>query len=174
MQPWTPNAGHASEMRNGESVSAGRNGVHLVPCRRRSSITVITKAEEYVMKTARSELMFDKLRGRNGLMKSVLEKLRKYLKEFVTPFFFIILKTFDSLGYPLKCINITHKYMAPDDGLEGGTAQHLVNSLAKASPELKQCVASCKHIAETARQQNDFQSVCLTILLFAHLQWTFR
>uniref|UniRef100_A0A3Q3D0Q8 Cholinergic receptor, nicotinic, gamma n=1 Tax=Haplochromis burtoni TaxID=8153 RepID=A0A3Q3D0Q8_HAPBU len=120
MQPWTPNAGHASEMRNGETVSAGRNGVHLVPCRRRSSITVITKAEEYVMKTARSELMFDKLRGRNELMKSVLEKLH--------------------------------------DGLEGGTAQHLVNSLAKASPELKQCVASCKHIAETARQQNDFQS----------------
>lgn len=40
------------------------------------------------MKTARSELMFDKLRGRNGLMKSVLEKLRKYLKEFVTPFFY--------------------------------------------------------------------------------------
>ncbi|XP_026005414.1 acetylcholine receptor subunit gamma isoform X1 [Astatotilapia calliptera] len=120
MQPWTPNAGHASEMRNGETVSAGRNGVHLVPCRRRSSITVITKAEEYVMKTARSELMFDKLRGRNGLMKSVLEKLH--------------------------------------DGLEGGTAQHLVNSLAKASPELKQCVVSCKHIAETARQQNDFQS----------------
>uniref|UniRef100_A0AAX7V423 Cholinergic receptor, nicotinic, gamma n=1 Tax=Astatotilapia calliptera TaxID=8154 RepID=A0AAX7V423_ASTCA len=79
-----------------------RNGVHLVPCR------------------PRSELMFDKLRGRNGLMKSVLEKLH--------------------------------------DGLEGGTAQHLVNSLAKASPELKQCVVSCKHIAETARQQNDFQS----------------
>lgn len=83
MQPWTQNASNASEMRNG-TVSAGRNGVHLVPCRRRSSITVITKAEEYVMKTARSELMFDKLRGRNGLMKSVLEKLRKYLKEFVT------------------------------------------------------------------------------------------
>lgn len=40
------------------------------------------------MKTARSELMFDKLRGRNGLMKSVLEKLRKYLKEFVTLFFY--------------------------------------------------------------------------------------
>uniref|UniRef100_A0A671WMX8 Cholinergic receptor, nicotinic, gamma n=1 Tax=Sparus aurata TaxID=8175 RepID=A0A671WMX8_SPAAU len=66
MQPWTPN----SEYR------------HLVPCRRRSSITLITKAEEYVMKTARSELMFTKLKERNGLMKSVLEKLRKYLNEF--------------------------------------------------------------------------------------------
>uniref|UniRef100_A0A4W6E9A3 Cholinergic receptor, nicotinic, gamma n=1 Tax=Lates calcarifer TaxID=8187 RepID=A0A4W6E9A3_LATCA len=52
-----------------------RNNVFLVPCRRRSSMTLITKAEEYVMKTARSELMFARLKERNGLMKSVLEKL---------------------------------------------------------------------------------------------------
>uniref|UniRef100_A0A4W6E996 Cholinergic receptor, nicotinic, gamma n=1 Tax=Lates calcarifer TaxID=8187 RepID=A0A4W6E996_LATCA len=61
MQPWTPNH--------------DRNNVFLVPCRRRSSMTLITKAEEYVMKTARSELMFARLKERNGLMKSVLEKL---------------------------------------------------------------------------------------------------
>lgn len=30
-----------------------------------------------MMKTARSELMFNKLKERNGLMKSILEKLRK-------------------------------------------------------------------------------------------------
>lgn len=42
-------------------------------------MTLITKAEEYVMKTARSELMFTRLKERNGLMKSVLEKLRKCL-----------------------------------------------------------------------------------------------
>uniref|UniRef100_A0A671WQ99 Cholinergic receptor, nicotinic, gamma n=1 Tax=Sparus aurata TaxID=8175 RepID=A0A671WQ99_SPAAU len=107
MQPWTPNSEYAPER-------------HLVPCRRRSSITLITKAEEYVMKTARSELMFTKLKERNGLMKSVLEKLH--------------------------------------DGLEGGTAEQLSISLAKASPELKKCVASCKHIAETARQQSNFQN----------------
>lgn len=47
----------------------------------------------------------------------------------------------------------------PGDGLEAGTAEQLGASLAKASPELKQCVASCKHIAETARQQNNFQNV---------------
>lgn len=53
-----------------------------VPCRRRSSMTLITKAEEYAMKTARSELMFAALKERNGLMRSVLEKLSKYLNEF--------------------------------------------------------------------------------------------
>uniref|UniRef100_A0A4W6E818 Cholinergic receptor, nicotinic, gamma n=1 Tax=Lates calcarifer TaxID=8187 RepID=A0A4W6E818_LATCA len=76
------------------------------------SMTLITKAEEYVMKTARSELMFARLKERNGLMKSVLEKL----------------------------------------------PEQLGASLVRASPELKQCVASCKHIAETARQQSNFQN----------------
>uniref|UniRef100_A0A3P8SQQ0 Cholinergic receptor, nicotinic, gamma n=1 Tax=Amphiprion percula TaxID=161767 RepID=A0A3P8SQQ0_AMPPE len=81
MQPWTPNSGNISEAENSETPPTGRDGV-LVPCRRRSSIILISKAEEYVMKTARSELMFSILRERNGLMKSVLEKLRKYLKAF--------------------------------------------------------------------------------------------
>uniref|UniRef100_A0A671WMC4 Cholinergic receptor, nicotinic, gamma n=1 Tax=Sparus aurata TaxID=8175 RepID=A0A671WMC4_SPAAU len=117
MQPWTPNSEYAPEAGNSKTLATER---HLVPCRRRSSITLITKAEEYVMKTARSELMFTKLKERNGLMKSVLEKLH--------------------------------------DGLEGGTAEQLSISLAKASPELKKCVASCKHIAETARQQSNFQN----------------
>ncbi|XP_028283514.1 acetylcholine receptor subunit gamma [Parambassis ranga] len=123
MRPWTPNTHETPkipETGNEETLSAGRKGVFLVPCRRRSSMALITKAEEYSMRTARSELMFTRLRERNGLMKSVLEKLR--------------------------------------DGLEGGTAEQLSTSLAKASPELKQCVASCKHIAETARQQSNFQN----------------
>ncbi|XP_053739694.1 acetylcholine receptor subunit gamma [Synchiropus splendidus] len=97
------------------------NGVSLVPChRRRSSMTLISKAEEYVVKTARTELMFARLKERDGLMKSVLDKIH--------------------------------------EGLAGGTAEQLTASLAKASPELRQCVASCKHIAETARQQNNFQN----------------
>lgn len=79
MQPWTPNNDNASET----AEATDRNGVFLVPCRRRSSMTLITKAEEYAMITARSELMFARLKERNGLMKSVLEKLRKYLPEFV-------------------------------------------------------------------------------------------
>uniref|UniRef100_A0A6Q2XL06 Cholinergic receptor, nicotinic, gamma n=1 Tax=Esox lucius TaxID=8010 RepID=A0A6Q2XL06_ESOLU len=81
------------------------------PGRRRSSLGLITKAEEYVMKTARSELMFSKLREREGLMKAALEKIHS--------------------------------------GLDGGTAQDLRASLAQASPEVRQCVASCKHIAQS-------------------------
>uniref|UniRef100_A0A674AG04 Cholinergic receptor, nicotinic, gamma n=1 Tax=Salmo trutta TaxID=8032 RepID=A0A674AG04_SALTR len=42
--------------------------------------------------------------------------------------------------------------------LEGGTAQDLGTSLAQASPEVRQCVESCKHIAKSARQQNNFDS----------------
>lgn len=79
MQPWTPNNEYTPEAGNSKTLATER---HLVPCRRRSSITLITKAEEYVMKTARSELMFTRLKERNGLMKSVLEKLRKFLNEF--------------------------------------------------------------------------------------------
>ncbi|XP_026230724.1 acetylcholine receptor subunit gamma [Anabas testudineus] len=120
MRPWTPNNDNSSITANSGPHTRDRNGVFLVPCRRRSSMTLITKAEEYVVKTARSELMFARLKERNGLMKSVLEKLH--------------------------------------DGLEAGTAEQLGVSLAKASPELKQCVASCKHIAETAKQQSNFQN----------------
>lgn len=83
MRPWTPNNDNTSEIGNGETMATGRNGMFLVPCRRRSSMTLINKAEEYAMKTARSELMFAKLKERNGLMKSVLEKLRKCLNQFV-------------------------------------------------------------------------------------------
>ncbi|KAF0047026.1 hypothetical protein F2P81_000659 [Scophthalmus maximus] len=120
MQPWTPKDDNTSGTRNGDTLTADRRNMLPVPCRRRSSIALITKAEEYVMRTARSELMFARLKERNGLMKSVLEKLH--------------------------------------NGLDGGTAEQLGTSLAKASPELKQCVASCKHIAETARQHNNFQN----------------
>lgn len=109
MQPWTPDGDN--------SKPPSKDGV---PHRRRSSMAVITKAEEYVMQAARSELMFARLKDRNGLVKSVLEKIH--------------------------------------DGIKEGTAEQLGSSLAQASPELKQCVASCKYIAETARQQSNFQS----------------
>ncbi|RXN05309.1 acetylcholine receptor subunit gamma-like protein [Labeo rohita] len=45
-----------------------------------------------------------------------------------------------------------------ENGLGGNTAQDLESSLASASPEVQQCVSSCKHIAESAKHQNDFQS----------------
>ncbi|MEQ2293249.1 hypothetical protein AMECASPLE_031354 [Ameca splendens] len=115
MKPWTPNSDKTSETTDGRTLCTDK-----IHCRRRSSITLIAKAEEYLATVARSELMFKNLKERNGLMKSVLETLY--------------------------------------GGLKGGTAEQLSVSLAQASPELRQCVASCKHIAEAARQQNNFQS----------------
>ncbi|XP_068427307.1 acetylcholine receptor subunit gamma [Clinocottus analis] len=120
MRPWTP-SGDNADTRNGRTPAPdGDDGVFLVPCRRRSSTSLITTAEEYATRTARSELMFARLKERRGLIKSVLEKL--------------------------------------NDGLAAGTAEQLGASLMEASPQLKQCVSSCKHIAETTRQQNLFQN----------------
>ena len=51
----------------------------------------------------------------------------------------------------------------PDRDLEDVSAEKLESSLATVSPEVKQCVASCKHIAETAQGQNRFQSVSATV-----------
>ncbi|XP_016396763.1 acetylcholine receptor subunit gamma-like [Sinocyclocheilus rhinocerous] len=50
------------------------------------------------------------------------------------------------------------KKVPEKNGLGGNTAQDLESSLASASPEVQQCVSSCKHIAESAKHQNDFQS----------------
>ncbi|KAM6948209.1 acetylcholine receptor subunit gamma [Aplochiton taeniatus] len=121
MRPWTPTDDGGSGSGIGRSSPPGRRDEALLaPCRRRSSLGLMAKAEEYAMKTARSELMFARLRDRDGLVKTALEKIHK--------------------------------------GLEGGSAVHLGAGLAKASPQLQQCVAACKHIAETTRQQNQFAS----------------
>uniref|UniRef100_A0A8C2A3T4 Cholinergic receptor, nicotinic, gamma n=1 Tax=Cyprinus carpio TaxID=7962 RepID=A0A8C2A3T4_CYPCA len=97
MQRWTP------EQEEGDfKMFALGNGTPLRR-RRRSSLGLIAKADEYMFRTARSELMFK-------------------------------------------------------NGLGGNTAQDLESSLASASPEVQQCVSSCKHIAESAKHQNDFQS----------------
>ncbi|XP_061776163.1 acetylcholine receptor subunit gamma isoform X3 [Nerophis ophidion] len=82
MQPWAPNDHASSEAcaadapnSNGDAgVNEGQK-VLLAPCRRRSSMMLINKAEEYTLKTARTELMFARLKERKGLMKSVFEKL---------------------------------------------------------------------------------------------------
>lgn len=84
MQPWTPNRDAAAEPAKGDAGVDDRSEIHLVPCRRRSSMTLINKAEEYILKTARTELMFARLQDRNGLMKSVFETLSKYVDELVS------------------------------------------------------------------------------------------
>ncbi|XP_072297487.1 acetylcholine receptor subunit gamma isoform X1 [Eucyclogobius newberryi] len=116
MQPWMPKQDMVSENGNGHAADSA----HLPHRRRRSSMTLITKAEEYMLRISRSELMFKRLRERSGLIKSALDRLH--------------------------------------NGLQGGTAEHLYASLANASVELRQCVASCKHIAATAKQKNVFQN----------------
>ncbi|XP_043079761.1 acetylcholine receptor subunit gamma [Puntigrus tetrazona] len=114
MQRWTP------EQEEGDfKMFALGNGTPL-RCRRRSSLGLIAKADEYMFRTARSELMFSRLKERKGMLKNTLEKIQ--------------------------------------NGLGGNTAQDLEFSLASASPEVQQCVSSCKHIAESAKHQNDFQS----------------
>ncbi|CAL8281642.1 unnamed protein product [Lota lota] len=120
MRPWTPDGGREG---GGKDPQQAGDGVERGPFRhrrRRSSVGVMVKAEECVLKTARSELMFSGLRERQGLIKSVFEKLYR--------------------------------------DLEDVSAEKLESSLATISPELKQCVASCKHITETAEGQNRFQS----------------
>lgn len=71
-----------------------------------------------------------------------------------------------------KCKNVLliPNLLPTDEGLEGGTAEQLSASLARASPELRKCVASCKRIAETTRLQNNFQNVSS---LFPSLRHTF-
>lgn len=65
-----------------------------------------------------------------------------------------------------------HNTSPTDEGLEGGTPEQISTSLAKASPELRKCVASCKHIAESTRQQNNFQNVRFVQVSSLHYTYT--
>ncbi|XP_035384280.1 acetylcholine receptor subunit gamma isoform X2 [Electrophorus electricus] len=65
MQRWSP---------QGEQVEGS-----AFPRRRCSSLGLIAKADEYMLKTARSELMFTRLRERDGLMRKTLEKIQNGL-----------------------------------------------------------------------------------------------
>lgn len=69
MQRWTP------EQEEGDfKMFAVGNGTPLRR-RRRSSLGLIAKADEYMFRTARSELMFSRLKEREGLLKNTLEKI---------------------------------------------------------------------------------------------------
>ncbi|XP_019358649.1 PREDICTED: acetylcholine receptor subunit gamma [Gavialis gangeticus] len=52
--------------------------------RRRSSLGLIVKADEYVLWKARTELLFEKQKERDGLMKAVLEKIGRGLESGCT------------------------------------------------------------------------------------------
>ena len=91
MKPWTPPDADGAAAGGGDWAGgkpdprpAGNGGTdRLTPCRhhrrRRSSMGLMVKAEEYVLKTARTELMFSRLRERQGLIRTVFEKLCKRL-----------------------------------------------------------------------------------------------
>uniref|UniRef100_A0A8C2KAK4 Cholinergic receptor, nicotinic, gamma n=1 Tax=Cyprinus carpio TaxID=7962 RepID=A0A8C2KAK4_CYPCA len=82
MQRWTP------EQEEGDfKMFALGNGTPLRR-RRRSSLGLIAKADEYMFRTARSELMFSRLKERKGLLKNTLEKIQQRM--FVLGFNFLI------------------------------------------------------------------------------------
>uniref|UniRef100_A0A8C5C9N3 Cholinergic receptor, nicotinic, epsilon n=1 Tax=Gadus morhua TaxID=8049 RepID=A0A8C5C9N3_GADMO len=84
--------------------------------RRRSSFGLMQRAEEYVLKQPRSEMLFDKQKERHGLTRSF------------------------------------------EEPIDVSSTANLYKSLAKAAPEIKQCVDACNFIAESKRQQNDIGS----------------
>ncbi|TRY69737.1 hypothetical protein DNTS_035417 [Danionella cerebrum] len=114
MQRWTP------EQAEGQFKMFALGTGGPLCRRRRSSLGLIAKADEYMNRTARTELMFSRMKDRKGLLRDTLEKIQS--------------------------------------SVVGNTAQDLESSLAAASLELQQCVSSCKHIAESAKHQNNFQS----------------
>ncbi|OXB82425.1 UNVERIFIED_CONTAM: hypothetical protein H355_000683 [Colinus virginianus] len=110
--------------------------------RRRSSLGLMVKADEYMLWKARTELLFEKQKERDGLMKTVLEKIGEYL-----------------LGR-----DVGHSLMpwvmlgCAGRGLESNCAQDFCQSLEEASPEIRACVEACNYIANATREQNDFSS----------------
>ncbi|XP_060722514.1 LOW QUALITY PROTEIN: acetylcholine receptor subunit gamma [Tachysurus vachellii] len=68
MHRWTPQSGPSAD---------DITNKYTVPLRRHSSLgLIVVKADEYMLKMARSELMFSKLKERDGLMRSTLQKIR--------------------------------------------------------------------------------------------------
>uniref|UniRef100_A0A8C1PZT0 Cholinergic receptor, nicotinic, gamma n=1 Tax=Cyprinus carpio TaxID=7962 RepID=A0A8C1PZT0_CYPCA len=74
--------------------------------------------------------------------------VRKVQQNYLTIFYFMW----------FLALNLFFCGLTSENGLGGNTAQDLESSLASALPEVQQCVSSCKHIAESAKHQNDFQS----------------
>uniref|UniRef100_A0AAY4EN33 Acetylcholine receptor subunit epsilon n=1 Tax=Denticeps clupeoides TaxID=299321 RepID=A0AAY4EN33_9TELE len=98
--------------------------------RRRSSFGLMQRAEEYVLKQPRSEMMFDKQRERHGLTRSIGRTLHTFTFTFMP---------FGRRPFPERLSTCFH-------------------SLARAAPEIKECVDACNFIAESMRQQNDIGS----------------
>lgn len=116
---------------------------------------LIVKADEYMLWKARTELLFEKQKERDGLMKTVLEKIGECPQGVGTY----------SQGW-VMCQVAGHSLVPAvpvlppvGHGLESGSAQDFCQSLEEAGPEIRACVDACNHIANAMREQNDFNSV---------------
>lgn len=116
--------------------------------RRRSSFGLMQRAEEYVLKQPRSEMMFDKQRERHGLTRSI-GKSSFFVCDNHTNSVLLAAVTHFSIYVSLPLV----------DNIDVTSTANLYKSLAQAAPEIKQCVDACNFIADSKRQQNTIGSV---------------
>ncbi|CAJ0937220.1 unnamed protein product [Ranitomeya imitator] len=99
--------------------------------RRRSSLGIMLKAEEYVLKKPRSELMFERQRHRHGISRGQKERIAAPQNRIL---------------------------MAPicllDNLLDADVTTTLYRNLAQCAPEIKTCVDACNFITASTKEQN--------------------
>ncbi|XP_068130040.1 acetylcholine receptor subunit epsilon-like isoform X3 [Hyperolius riggenbachi] len=102
--------------------------------RRKSSLGIMLKAEEYILKKPRSELMFERQRERHGMSRDPHghrgeeEGGRKGRKG----------------QWRWQIV----------DGFDVGVTTPLYRNLAHCAPEIKECVEACNFIASSTKEQN--------------------
>lgn len=117
----------------------------------------MVKADEYMLWKARTELLFEKQKERDGLMKTVLEKIGECLWGVGTS-----LRGWamcQAARHSLCRVPAVPALLPVGRGLESGSAQDFCQSLEEAGPEIRACVDACNHIANATREQNEFSSV---------------
>ncbi|XP_073479087.1 acetylcholine receptor subunit epsilon isoform X1 [Aquarana catesbeiana] len=102
--------------------------------RRKSSLGIMLKAEEYVLKKPRSELMFERQRERHGLSRDS----RGHRGE--------------EEGEP-KGKKGQWRWRIVD-GFDVGATTPLFKNLAHCAPEIKECVEACNFITSSTKDQN--------------------
>ncbi|KAI4874979.1 hypothetical protein NFI96_026517, partial [Prochilodus magdalenae] len=127
------------------------SGIAVMRERRRSSFGLMQRAEEYVLKQPRSEMMFDKQRERHGLTRSF--GTQSLSGQAIKPAFTVIQLELAQVPISGGCCLIWSL-----DAIDVSTTATLYKSLAQAAPEIKECVDACNFIAESTRQQNDIGS----------------
>ncbi|KAM4012605.1 acetylcholine receptor subunit epsilon-like, partial [Anomaloglossus baeobatrachus] len=101
--------------------------------RRKSSLGIMLKAEEYVLRKPRSELMFERQRERHGMNRDD----RGHRGEEKEP----------------KGRKGQWRWQIVD-GFDVGVTTPLFKNLAQCAPEIKECVEACNFITSSTREQN--------------------